>query len=38
MGIHIIFVVAVFLIGGLFGYSLGFDRGKFDEMKRRQGE
>lgn len=34
--LNLIFVVSVFLIGLLFGYSVGFDRGNFNEMQRRQ--
>lgn len=28
--------VAIFIIGILTGYAIGFDSGKFDEMQRRQ--
>lgn len=34
--LELIFVVTIFAIGILTGYSIGFDRGKFDEMQRRQ--
>jgi len=34
--LNVIFVVVIFITGLLFGYGVGYNRGTFDEMQRRQ--